>query len=120
MKVVIVAVFYMAVFLACSGLRIINLITVEEIRSFGDTSDYTEKATWPLWSWGRRTGPLGGIATWWLQGRSPTVPLFYKIAGNVPHGIAILQLSFSILCWGLLAMLASRAIQSYWLRPLAF
>jgi len=48
------------------------------------------------------------------------VPFFYKLAGNIPHSIALLQLSFSILCWGLLAIAVSRALQFYWLKPFAF
>ena len=111
---------YIALFLACSGLRLLNTGAIEEVRRFGDSADYTEKASWPLWSWGRHTGPLGGMITWWLQGRPPTVPLFYKMAGNVPRKIAILQLSFSILSWGLLALAVSRAIQFSWLKPFAF
>jgi hypothetical protein len=119
-KPIIIPVICMAMFLACAGLRLLNLSSIEEVRRFSDTSQYTEKATWPLWSWGQHTGPLGGIAKWWLQGRSPTVPLFYKMAGNAPRNIALLQLSFSILSWGLLALLVSRAVQFSWLKPFAF
>src|SRR5262249_23869578 len=114
-----IPVLYITLFLACSGLRLLNTST-EEVRRFGDTPDYTEKANWPLWSWGQHTGPLGGIMTWWLQGRSPTVPLFYKIAGNIPRNITILQLSFSIFSWAALALLVSRALLFFWLKPFAF
>ena len=119
-KPIAISAICLAVFLACAGLRLLNGGGIEEVRRFGDTGDYTQKADWPLWSWGQHTGPLRGIMTWWLQGRSPTVPLFYKMAGNVPRNIVILQLSFSILSWGLLAVVVSRAIQFSWLKPFAF
>jgi hypothetical protein len=79
-----------------------------------------KKATWSLWSWEGRLGPLAGIRTWWLDGRSPTVPFFYKLAGNTPRSIAIFQVCFSIICWGLLALLVARAVHFAWLKPFAF
>jgi hypothetical protein len=111
---------YVAVFLMCSGLRILNLSTVEEVREFPDTKAYVTKASWPLWSWGNRLGPLEGVARWWLHGRSLTVPLFYKLAGNVPYSIAIFQLCLSIMCWGLLATFVVRAVDFDLLKPFAF
>lgn len=105
---------YIAMFLAVSGLRVLNLSSVE-VREFPDTKGYTNKASLPLFSC-CRFGPLG----WWMLGRSPTVPLFYKLAGNVPHSIAILQVSLSILSWGFLAMLVSRALQTDWLKLAVF
>jgi hypothetical protein len=110
---------FVAIFLASAGLRIDNLSRVE-VKQFPDTTSYTKKASWPLWSWEGRLGPLGGLRTWWLEGRSPTVPFFYKLAGNTPGSITIFQSGFSILCWSLLAWMVSRTVQLDWLKPIAF
>ena len=111
---------YIAVFLVCSGLRFLNLSAIDEIREFPDTKAYVTKASWPLFSWGNRLGPIEGVAKWWLRGRSLAVPLFYKLAGNTPHSIALFQLFLAIACWGLLAVLVARAVQVDVLRPIAF
>jgi len=97
--------FFVALFLLCSSLRVLNF---DEIRQFPDTQAYVRKASLPLLSWGNRVGPLSGLASWWLQGRSFTVPLFYKLAGNTPYESAIFQLCFSVVCWGLLALSVAR------------
>jgi len=107
-------------FLGYSGLRVLNFIAVDEVREFPDTRGYTQKASRPLWSMEDRIGPLGGIVIWWLKGRPPTVPLFYKLAGNTPNAIAMFQLIFSLLSWGVLALLVSRAIAVDWLKLFAF
>jgi hypothetical protein len=82
------AMLYLIIFLACSGLRLIHFSALAGFREFPDTAGYVTKATWPLWSSGERLGPLEGTAVWFVRGRSLTVPLFYKLVGNVPaaHG----------------------------------
>lgn len=108
-----------AIFLASAGLHVDNLNRVE-VKQFPDTVSYTKKASWPLWGGDGRLGPFGALTNWWLVGRSPTVPFFYKLAGNTAHSIAVFQVCFSTLCWGLLARLVARAIQFAWLKPFAF
>jgi hypothetical protein len=34
-----------------------------------------------------------------VKGRPPTVPFFYKLVGNTPSGIAVFQLTLSLLSW---------------------
>ena len=108
------------IFVAYAGLRISNLTALTEVRQFPDTQAYREKANWPLWSWGGRAGPLQGTLAWWLRGRSPTVPLFFKMAANRLRAIAFLQLGLSVLSWALLALFVARAIEFNWLKPVAF
>ena len=49
------------------------------------------------------------------------MPLFYKLAGNTPHSIALFQVFLAIACWGLLAVFfVARAVQVDVLRPIAF
>jgi hypothetical protein len=60
------------------------------------------------------------VATWLGEGRSPTVPLLYRIVGNTPDSIAIFQLLFSLACWGLLALFVARAVEYHPLKPVAF
>jgi hypothetical protein len=45
MKHAIIPAFYIAVFLVLSGLRVVNLNGVKEVRQFPDTRGYIEKAT---------------------------------------------------------------------------
>jgi hypothetical protein len=111
---------YLIIFLACSGLRLVHFSALAGFREFPDTAGYVTKATWPLWSSGERLGPLEGTAVWFVRGRSLTVPLFYKLVGNVPHSIAIFQLFFSIACWGLLALAVTAVVQIDLLKPVAF
>ena len=113
-------VLYLIIFLACCGLRLIHFSALNEFREFPDTGGYVTKATWPLWSWGKRLGPLEGTAVWFLRGRSLTVPLFYKLVGNVPHSIATFQLFFTIVCWGLLALAVTTVVQTDLLKLIAF
>ncbi len=124
MKVVIVAAFYIAVFLACSGLRVLNLSAVEEIRRFGDTSDYTEKATWPLWLWVWASGLMFGFAfvvavrigepRWFIP--LILIMLAYPHAAIVWHGdpndIGALQagVHFRLGLWMLLLFAADRTL----------
>jgi len=114
-----ISVLFVVVFLTGAGLRMTNLNMVE-VKQFPDTQGYIRKASWPLWSWQSRFGPLADIRTWWLKGRSPTVPFFYKLAGNEPRSIAVFQSVFSILSWGLLALMVSQSVQSYRLKSVAF
>jgi hypothetical protein len=111
---------YLIIFLTCSGLRLIHFSDLNEFRVFPDTAGYVNKATWPLWSSGERLGPLEGSAVWLLRGRSLTVPLFYKLVGNVPLSIATFQLFFSIVCWGLLALAVTAVVQTDLLKLVAF
>ena len=101
---------FVAIFLASAGLRV-DILSKVEVKQFPDTASYTKKASWPLWGGDGRLGPFGALKNWWLDGRSPTVPFFYKLAGNTSHSIAVFQVCFSILCWGLLALLVARAVQ---------
>ena len=55
-----------------------------------------------------------------VQGRPFTVPLFYKLVGNVPRAVATFQFLFSVACWGVLAVLVARAVQVSLLKPIAF
>jgi hypothetical protein len=110
---------YLVIFVACSGVRLTHFDTLN-YREVPDTAGYVTKATWPLWSWGSRLGPLEGTAAWFLKGRSLTVPLLYKCVGNTPSSIAIFQCIFSIICWGLLALAATALIQSDLLKPIVF
>ena len=110
---------FVAIFLASAGLRV-DILSKVEVKQFPDTASYTKKASWPLWGGDGRLGPFGALKNWWLDGRSPTVPFFYKLAGNTSHSIAVFQVCFSILCWGLLALLVARAVQFAWLKPFAF
>src|SRR5262245_4597931 len=111
---------YLVVFLAYTALRIINLSAIQEPREFPDTVTYVQKASWPLLRWGLHIGPLSGIMSWWLHGRPPTVPLFYKLVGGNPWAITVLQLSLSISCWGLLALFVARAVRLQQLQLTAF
>lgn len=107
-------------FLGYSGLRIVNFTAVDGVREFPDTKTYVGKASWRLWSWGKRFGPLGRISTWVLNGRPLTVPLFYKLAGNSPHQNSRFQLFFSIACWTLLALAVVGRVEFPLLKPVAF
>jgi hypothetical protein len=111
---------YVIIFLVYAALRIASLNAIHNVREFPDTQDYQAKASWPLLSWGQHTGPLEGISIWWLQGRPPTVPFFYKLLGKSPNSIAGFQLALSILCWGLLALSVARAVRVPQLRPIVF
>lgn len=111
---------YLVVFLAYAALRIVNLSAIQGPREFPDTVTYVQKASWPLLRWGLHIGPLSGIISWWLHGRPPTVPFFYKLAGRDPWAIAVFQLGLSISCWGLLALFVARAVRVQQLKLIAF
>lgn len=120
MKQIVIPTLYIAIFLACSGARVWHWSSVNEIREFPDTVNYVAKASWPLWSSKSWFEKSEGLPAWLLKGRSFTVPLFYKLAGNVPRSIVNLQLILSIVCWALLAVVVARAIRVTVLKPIAF
>jgi hypothetical protein len=100
---------YLILFLVYAVLRIVNFDAVQEVRSFPDTPVYTSLASRSLWDhrfW-------GGARPW-------TTPLVFKLLGNDPPSIAVFQLTFSVVSWGLLALCVARAVQYSWLKPVGF
>jgi hypothetical protein len=108
-KTAIHPVLYLVLFLAYAVLRITNFDALQEVRSFPDTPVYTKLASrsfFDLIFW-------GGPRPW-------TTPLVFKLLGNDPPSIAVFQLTFSIVSWGLLALCVARAVQFFWLKAVAF
>jgi hypothetical protein len=108
-KTAIHPVLYLVLFLVYAVLRITNFDALQEVRSFPDTPVYTKLASrsfFDLIFW-------GGPRPW-------TTPLVFKLLGNDPPSIAVFQLTFSIVSWGLLALCVARAVQFSWLKAVAF
>jgi hypothetical protein len=108
-KTAIPPVLYLVLFLAYAALRLVNFDTLQEVRSFPDTPVYTKLASRSLFD-----------PTFWAGARPWTVPLVFKLLGNDPSSIAVVQLIFSIASWGALALRVAGAVQFAWLRAFAF
>ena len=107
LKPTALAVFELAFFILYARLRILNARSIVAPRiSFGDTTDYLLIASQSLFS-----------SKFWLADKPFLIPLFFKILGGNPHIIFTVQLYFSILCWGILAVTCAYIIRSY---PLKF
>lgn len=102
-------IFQLAAFAYYAWLRIDNANIVHEPRSFGDTSDYFHNASQPVFS-----------REFWIDARPPVTALFWKLVDSNPEKIFTLQLYFSILSWGILAITVVSAVKSRLLKPLAF
>lgn len=109
-----------AIFVLYAGLRVVDLYTDFEVIGFPDSEDYLAKADWPVFSGGTVAGLYDGAAAWLKRGRSPVVPLLYKLLGKTPAAIATFQLLLSLASWGLLALFVSRAVGPPLLRLGAF
>jgi hypothetical protein len=102
-------VFQIAAFAYYAWLRIDNASIVHEPRSFGDTNDYFHHASLSIFS-----------RDFWKASRPPVIALFWKLVDSDPGRIFSLQLYFSIVCWGILAITVVSAVKSYALKPFAF
>ncbi len=101
--------FQFAAFAYYAWLRIDNANIVHEPRSFGDTSDYFHNASLPVFS-----------REFWTDARPPVTALFWKLADSDPEKIFDMQLYFSILSWGILAVTLVSVVKSNLLKPFAF
>ncbi|MBI5954286.1 MAG: hypothetical protein HY865_21730 [Chloroflexi bacterium] len=106
---VLLIVFQLAAFSYYAFLRIDNAGIVHEPRAFGDTADYFRNADLPVFS-----------SEFWTSPRPPVTALFWKLAGADPERIFDLQLYFSILCWGVLAITVVAVVRNKLLKPFAF
>ena len=100
---------YLASFLAYTALRLGNFNALGEVRAFPDTPVYLKLASRSLFD-----------MVFWAGPRPWSTPLVFKLLGNDPPSIGIFQLTFSIVSWGLLALCVARAVQFFWLKPVAF
>lgn len=73
-----------------------------DVNQFPDTAVFLGQSSLPLWS--RR---------FWAGGRSFTVPLIYKTLKNNLQLISIVQFTFSVLSWGLLAIAVALTTDFY-------
>jgi len=106
---ILLVIFQLAAFACYAWLRIDNANIVHEPRSFGDTDDYFHNASLPVFS-----------REFWTDARPPVTALFWKLVNAAPEKIFDLQLYFSILAWGILAVTIVCAIKSRLLKPIAF
>jgi hypothetical protein len=106
---IVLIVFQLTAFSYYAWLRIHNANLVREPRTFGDTNAYHANADLPIFS-----------REFWTHERPPLTALFWKAAGNQPERIFGLQLYFSILAWGILAVAAASVVQSQALKPFAY
>ena len=100
---------YLISLLGYAALRLLNFDALEEVRSFPDTAVYIKLASRSLFD-----------LVFWAGPRPWSTPLVFKLLGNDPPSIGIFQLTFSIVSWGLLALCVARAVQLFWLKPVAF
>jgi hypothetical protein len=108
-KSVIYPALYLASFLAYTVLRLVNFNALGEVRSFPDTPVYLKLASRSLFD-----------IVFWAGPRPWSTPLVFKLLGNDPPSIAVFQLTFSIVSWGLLALCVARAVKFFWLKPVVF
>jgi hypothetical protein len=108
-KAVSYASLYVILFIAYAALRVVNFAELQEVRLFPDTSVYTGLASRSLWD-----------LRFWCGPRPWTAPFVFKLLGNDSSAIAVFQLMFSIVSWGVLAFVGGAAVQLYWLKPVAF
>ena len=102
-------IFQLTAFAYYAWLRIDNANIIHEPRSFGDTNDYFHNASLPVFS-----------REFWMDARPPVTALFWKLVNSDPEKIFDLQLYFSILSWGILAVTVASAVKSSLLKPFAF
>ena len=108
-KVIVLLLLQLSAFAYYAWLRVDNARHVREPRSFGDTAEYFHDAGLPIFS-----------REFWTDARPPVTALFWKLVGSEPDRIFTLQLYFSILCWGILALAVSYSLENYVLKALAF
>ena len=99
----------LATFLYVGHLRLANAQRIHEPRDFGDSSEYVRIAKLLLLS-----------RSFWGEAKPPVTSLLYKLVGTEQARIFTFQLYFSILCWGLLALVVASALQSYVLKAACF
>jgi hypothetical protein len=109
LRPLILLVLQLAAFLYYGYLRIHNAQDVREPRVFGDTGDYFHTAALSPFS-----------REFWTDARPPVTALFWKAVNSEPEAIFHLQLYFSMICWGILAVSFAQSVRSWWLKPLAF
>jgi hypothetical protein len=108
-KYIVILVLQLSMLSYYGWLRIHNAKGIHEPRSFGDTNEYFHDAGLSVFS-----------PEFWVDARPPITALFWKVVNSVPARIFILQMYFSILCWGILAFVIAHAIRSYFLKPIVF
>ena len=103
-------IFLLAIFILYAWIRVENSQYIREPRAtFGDTSDYFQIASISIFS-----------SSFWLSVKPPVVPLILKVLGDNIFTISTYQLWFSILCWGLLSYVVTKALQFDFIKPIAF
>ena len=97
---------FAALFLVYAFVRVApNLAALARPRELADTTAYLRISTRPL-----------SDVEFWGSTRPFVFPLLLKISGQDVSTAAALQLGFSILAWGLLALSVSASLRSRWLR----
>ena len=86
-----------------------NLSALSKPRELADTTAYLRISTRPLLD-----------VEFWGSERPFVFPLLLKISQQDVSTAAALQLGFSILIWGFLALATSASLRTLWLRPFAF
>lgn len=110
LKQIVFIIFGLILFVLYARLRILNSYLIRAPRiSFGDTADYLLIASQSLLS-----------SKFWLADKPFLVPLFFKLLGGNPEKIFTAQLYFSIICWGVLALVCAYVIRSYVLKYFIF
>lgn len=98
------------IFLAYAIGRIVSSIpALDKPRELADTTAYLRISR----------QPISGIK-FWGDSRPPVFPLLLKIANHNIYFAAAIQLGFSILAWGFLALMITGFIKPIWLQLFAF
>ncbi|MEW6400810.1 MAG: hypothetical protein AB1649_03365 [Chloroflexota bacterium] len=104
------AILFAVLFLVYAFLRVApNLQAISRPREPADTTAYLRISTRPLFD-----------VEFWGSARPFVFPLLLKITRQDVSAAAAVQLGFSILAWGLLALSVSASLRTPWLKPFAF
>ena len=100
---------FVIIALTYTAFRFNILIHTPPASKFDDSGSYLRAAEVSLFS-----------LDFWTVNRPPFVPLIYKILGNDLLKISIFQIIFSSLCWGILAVVASRIFKTRIIQLISF
>lgn len=98
------------IFLIYVAARLItNLPAQANPRKLADTTAYLRISSQPI-----------SDIRFWGDKRPFVFPLLLKISGQDTSLTSFIQVGFSIFAWGLLALLISASMRTFWLKPLSF